>query len=75
MELATASGQEPPRQVARLYFALSERFERGPLLTRITALPRDDRWHALARMALRYDLYAALAGTHRQRPGGHAGAT
>jgi glutamate dehydrogenase len=24
-------------------------------------LPRDDRWQTLARMALRYDLYAALA--------------
>ena len=31
------------------------------MLTRITQLPRDDRWSALARMALRYDLYAALA--------------
>jgi glutamate dehydrogenase len=32
------------------------------MLGRITALPRDDRWAALARMALRYDLYGALAG-------------
>ena len=32
------------------------------MLTRITGLPRDDRWSALARSALRYDLYAALAG-------------
>jgi len=35
------------------------------MLTRITALPRDDRWAALARMALRYDLYGALAGLTR----------
>ena len=32
------------------------------MLTRITRLPRDDRWAALARMALRYDLYGAQAG-------------
>ena len=30
------------------------------LLTRITGLTRADRWQALARGALRYDLYAAL---------------
>jgi glutamate dehydrogenase len=35
------------------------------MLTRITNLPRDDRWAALARMALRYDLYAALASLTR----------
>ena len=45
-----------------MYFALSERFEVDKLLNKITALPRDERWHALARMALRYDLYSALAG-------------
>jgi glutamate dehydrogenase len=51
--------------VGRLYFALSERFEVDRMLTRITRLPRDDRWAALARMALRYDLYAALAALTR----------
>ncbi len=30
------------------------------MLSRISALPRGDRWQALARAALRYDLYAAL---------------
>ena len=49
-------------QVASLYFALSERFEIDRMLTRITALPRGDRWQSLARSALRYDLYTALAG-------------
>ena len=29
------------------------------LLLRITALPRNDRWQAMARMSLRDDLYAA----------------
>jgi glutamate dehydrogenase len=49
-------------EVADLYFALSERFEVDSLLTQITSLPRGDRWQSLARSALRYDLYAALAG-------------
>jgi glutamate dehydrogenase len=35
------------------------------MLTRITALPRVDRWQALARSALRYDLYGALASLTR----------
>ncbi len=64
VQLARASG-EPPEQVGDLYFALSEQFEVDRMLGRITALPRDDRWAALARMALRYDLYGALAGLTR----------
>ncbi len=61
VELAQTSGQDAD-SVAPLYFLLSDRFDVDKLLTRITMLPRDERWHALARMALRYDLYAALAG-------------
>jgi glutamate dehydrogenase len=64
VELAQAVGEDPEK-VGRLYFALSERFEVDRMLSRITALPRDDRWSALARMALRYDLYGALAGLTR----------
>src|SRR5262249_17201706 len=64
VELATATG-EPDQDVARVYFTLSERFDVDRMLTRITALPRDDRWAALARMALRYDLYGARAGLTR----------
>jgi glutamate dehydrogenase len=64
VQLAQSSG-EPPSDVGRLYFALSETFEVDRMLSRITALPRDDRWAALARMALRYDLYSALAGLTR----------
>jgi glutamate dehydrogenase len=59
-ELA-ASSREAPESVGGLYFALSERFEVDRMLNRITHLPREDRWSALARMSLRYDLYAALA--------------
>ncbi|MGH3645737.1 MAG: NAD-glutamate dehydrogenase [Micromonosporaceae bacterium] len=48
-------------QVAGVYYALSERFKIDALLDRVSALSREDRWQTLARMALRYDLYAALA--------------
>jgi glutamate dehydrogenase len=60
VEIARAR-ERPPEQVAPLYFALSERFGVDAMLTSITALPRSDRWQALARSALRYDLYAVLA--------------
>ena len=50
----------PASEVAPLYFRVSERFQVDALLGQITRLPRDDRWDALARAALRYDLYAAL---------------
>ncbi len=51
---------EPAEDVVGVYFALSDRYAVDGVLTRITALPRGDRWQALARAALRYDLYAAL---------------
>jgi glutamate dehydrogenase len=47
--------------VGRLYFTISEQYEVDRFLGRITALPRHDRWSALARSALRSDLYGALA--------------
>ncbi len=64
VEIAIATG-ELAETVGQIYFALSERFDVDRMLTRITMLPRDDRWSALARMALRYDLYAALAALTR----------
>jgi glutamate dehydrogenase len=48
-------------ELAGIYFVVSERFRVDDLLSRISLLPRNDRWETLARMALRYDLYAALA--------------
>ncbi len=56
-----ASRDEEVEEVARLYFALSEHFQMDGLLHRIAGLDRGDRWHSLARSALRYDLYAALS--------------
>jgi glutamate dehydrogenase len=61
LETAKATGRDIV-EVARVYFAISERFQIDVLLSRISRLPRNDRWQTLARMALRYDLYAALAG-------------
>ncbi len=63
-DIAAATGEQPVDVVA-LYFALSERYDVDRILTRITALPRADRWEALARSSLRYDLYAALADLTR----------
>ncbi|WP_018351163.1 NAD-glutamate dehydrogenase [Longispora albida] len=60
VETALATGRELD-EVAGVYFVLSERFRVDALLTKISHLPRLDRWQTLARMALRYDLYAALA--------------
>jgi glutamate dehydrogenase len=61
LETAHAS-KAPIDEVAAVYFVLSERFRIDELLSKISALPREDRWQTMARMALRYDLYAALAG-------------
>ncbi|HEY3717260.1 MAG TPA: NAD-glutamate dehydrogenase [Jatrophihabitantaceae bacterium] len=60
VEIARTSGH-PAAEVAELHFAASDRFSVDLMLTRITELPRDDRWSALARAALRHDLYAALS--------------
>jgi glutamate dehydrogenase len=60
VETATVTGRDVG-EVAQVYFILSERFRVDSLLSKISLLPREDRWQTLARMALRYDLYAALA--------------
>jgi glutamate dehydrogenase len=61
LETARATGHDLT-EVAKVYFVISERFQIDVLLSHISRLPRGDRWQTLARMALRYDLYAALAG-------------
>ena len=43
--------------VARLHFALGDRLGLSILVTKILALPRDDRWQTMARAALRDDLF------------------
>ncbi len=49
-----------PAEVAALYYAMSEHLGIDLALTSVTALERGDRWHALARLALRDDLYGSL---------------
>jgi glutamate dehydrogenase len=60
VEIAHDTGHDP-RVVAELHYAISERLSVDELLTRVTALPRDDRWSTLARSAARHDVYAALS--------------
>jgi glutamate dehydrogenase len=60
VETAAQTGRDVS-EVASIYFVLSDRFRVDALLSKISLLPREDRWQTLARMALRYDLYAALA--------------
>jgi glutamate dehydrogenase len=50
-----------PVEVTRLHFALGERLGLPDLVSRILALPRDDRWQTMARAALRDDVYAVHA--------------
>jgi glutamate dehydrogenase len=47
--------------VARVHFALGERLGLSSVLGRVLALPRRDRWEAMARAAVRDDLHAVHA--------------
>ena len=47
-------------EVADTYFALMDRLGTDGLLTAVSELPRQDRWHSLARLAIRDDIYASL---------------
>ena len=60
VEIAVANDL-PAEEVAELHFALSEQLSVDDILYAVTSLPRDDRWSALARAAMRHDVYAALA--------------
>ncbi len=44
-----------------LYFVVTDRYDGDRTLTRITSLPRTDRWATQARQALRSDLYTVLS--------------
>ncbi len=59
IEISQATGT-PLEDVVEVQFLVFERLLIDDLLTRVTHLPRDDSWDALARMALRDDLYAVL---------------
>jgi len=64
VDIATDTGREPI-DVAPLYYLVSERFGIDAMLGKVTRLPRDDRWDALARGALRDDLYSVLESLTR----------
>jgi glutamate dehydrogenase len=49
-----------PAEVADTYFALMDYLGTDGLLTAVSRLGRDDRWHSLARLAIRDDLYGSL---------------
>ena len=49
-----------PFEVAQLYYAMSEHLGISVALTAVSGLERGDRWHSLARLALRDDLYGSL---------------
>jgi glutamate dehydrogenase len=56
VQVAAAAGQ-PVDEVAALHFRLGSRLRLHWLRDRVLALPRDDRWRAMARAALRDDLF------------------
>ena len=49
-----------PAEVADTYFALMDRLGTDGLLTAVSRLVRDDRWHSLARLAIRDDIYGSI---------------
>jgi glutamate dehydrogenase len=60
VEVSSFTGR-PVNEVAEVYFDLADRLQFARLRERVIALPRDNRWNAMARSALRDDLYAAHA--------------
>ncbi len=57
VEIGTAT-ETPFEDVCRVYFAIDDRLELHTVHARISALPRDERWDALARRALWEDLHS-----------------
>jgi glutamate dehydrogenase len=47
-------------EVADTYYALMGSLRIDGLLTAVSELPRNDRWHSLARLAIRDDIYGSL---------------
>ena len=64
IEIAEDTGEKLD-DVVGVYFLTSETFSIDAMLARVTMLPRDDRWDAMARGALRDDLYAVLESLTR----------
>ena len=60
VEVASGAGISV-EEAASVYFALGEALDLHWLRDEVAALPRDNRWQALSRAALRDDLYAQLS--------------
>ena len=52
--------ERDPVEVAETYFTLMDHLGADGLLTAVSRLARDDRWHSLARLAIRDDIYGSL---------------
>jgi glutamate dehydrogenase len=61
ISLVSEQIQEPLATITDLYYTVFQRIGAASLLLRITDLPRQNRWEALARAALRDDVYSAVA--------------
>ncbi|UVJ41335.1 NAD-glutamate dehydrogenase [Arthrobacter sp. CJ23] len=61
ISLVSEQVDETVTAIAELYYAVFHRIGALSLLLRITDLPRQNRWEALARAALRDDVYSAVA--------------
>ncbi|WP_330270396.1 NAD-glutamate dehydrogenase [Lentzea sp. NBC_00516] len=55
-----AGPERTHRETAELYFSLSDHLDIDHMLDSVTNLERGNRWHALARLALRDDFYSSL---------------
>ncbi|BBY17367.1 NAD-glutamate dehydrogenase [Mycolicibacterium litorale] len=53
---------EDATKLAHIYFELSDHLGVDTLLLAVSSLPRGGRWHSLARLAMREDLYRSLRG-------------
>jgi glutamate dehydrogenase len=60
VEVAASVPGRTALETAELYYALSEHLDVDRLLTAVTKLERGNRWHSLARLSLRDDLYGSL---------------
>ncbi|WP_454699827.1 NAD-glutamate dehydrogenase [Arthrobacter humicola] len=61
ISLVSEQVHEPIETIADVYYAVFQRIGAANLLLRITDLPRQSKWEALARAALRDDVYSAVA--------------
>ncbi|TNC24315.1 NAD-glutamate dehydrogenase [Amycolatopsis alkalitolerans] len=57
---ARVETERSAQETAELYYAMSAHLNVDQLLTSISALERGNRWHALARLSLRDDVYSSL---------------